>query len=60
MTRASLLLAALFSFVAYGLLALPTVVASLLVIGLTSGVNFVVLQTWAFARRPAQLVPVAA
>lgn len=57
----ALLLAALFSFVAHGLMALPTVFASLLVIGLTSGVNFVVLQSWAFARRPApQLVPVAA
>lgn len=56
----ALLLAALFSFVAHGLMALPTVFASLLVIGLTSGVNFVVLRSWAFARRPAELVPVAA
>ena len=46
----ALLLAALFSFVVHGLLAVPTVVASMIVIALTSGVNFMVLRSWAFAR----------
>ena len=46
----ALLLAALFSFVVHGVLAVPTVVASILVIALTSGVNFMVLRSWAFAR----------
>lgn len=46
----ALLLAALFSFVVHGVLALPTVFASILVIALTSGVNFMVLRSWAFAR----------
>jgi putative flippase GtrA len=44
-----LVLAAIFSFICYRLIGMPTVVASLLVIGLTSGVNFVVLRLWAFA-----------
>ena len=46
----ALLLAALFSFVVHGVLAMPTVLASILVIALTSGVNFMVLRSWAFAR----------
>lgn len=46
----ALLLAALFSFVIHGVLALPTVFASILVIALTSGINFMVLRSWAFAR----------
>jgi putative flippase GtrA len=46
----ALALAAVFSYVVHGTMNLPTVVASLLVIGLTSGVNFVVLRSWAFAR----------
>ena len=46
----ALLLAALFSFVVHGVLAVPTVFASILVIALTSGVNFMVLRSWAFAR----------
>lgn len=46
----ALMLAAVFSYVVHGTMNLPTVVASLLVIGLTSGVNFVVLRSWAFAR----------
>ena len=46
----ALVLAALFSFVIHGVLALPTVFASMLVIMLTSGVNYVVLRSWAFAR----------
>lgn len=44
----ALLLAALFSFIAYGILSVPGVMASTLVIVLTSGVNFVVLRSWAF------------
>lgn len=46
----ALLLAALFSFVIHGITALPSVVVSILVIALTSGVNFMVLRGWAFAR----------
>ena len=46
----ALVLAALFSFIVHGVLALPTVFASILVIALTSGVNFMVLRSWAFAR----------
>ena len=44
-----LALALLFSYVAYHLVAVPTPAAALLVIGLTSVVNFVVLKVWAFA-----------
>lgn len=47
----ALLLAALFSYLAYGLLTLPTYAVSMLVITLTSGMNFVVLRSWAFARQ---------
>ena len=46
----ALLLAAVFSSLAYGVLSMPTPVASALVIMLTSGVNFMVLRVWAFAR----------
>ena len=46
----ALVLAALFSFVIHGVLMLPTVAASMLVISLTSGVNFMVLRSWAFAQ----------
>ncbi|KRA50523.1 GtrA family protein [Devosia sp. Root635] len=46
----ALLLAALFSFVVHGVFSMPTVPASMLVIALTSGVNFMVLRSWAFAR----------
>jgi len=45
----ALVLAALFSFVIYGSLHLPPVAASILVVALTSGVNFMVLRSWAFA-----------
>lgn len=41
--------ASLFSFLAYGVLGLPTLTAAVLVIGLTSGVNFAVVRVWAFA-----------
>jgi putative flippase GtrA len=46
----ALVLAAVFSLVIHGALNLPTVLASMLVIGLTSGVNFMVLRSWAFTR----------
>jgi len=46
-----LALAALFSFIAHGVLAVPSLAGAILVIGLTSGVNFAVLRLWAFARR---------
>ncbi|WP_240230235.1 GtrA family protein [Devosia lacusdianchii] len=46
----ALVLAALFSYVVHGFLSLPTLFASMLVIVLTSGVNFMVLRSWAFAR----------
>ncbi|UJW87074.1 GtrA family protein [Devosia sp. SL43] len=46
----ALVLAAVFSFVINGVLSLPTFFASMLVIGLTSGVNYLVLRSWAFAR----------
>jgi putative flippase GtrA len=46
----ALLLAALFSYVLHGMLGVPTMLASTLVIALTSGVNFAVLRSWAFAR----------
>ena len=42
-------LAAAFSWLAYGIVGLPTAMAALLVIGLTSGVNFMVLRLWAFS-----------
>lgn len=44
-------LAALFSYVCYSLLGMQTAVAALLVICLTSGVNFLVLKLWAFAHQ---------
>ena len=43
-------LATLFSYLAYRVLAMPTLSASMLVIGLTAGINFMVLRLWAFAR----------
>lgn len=55
----ALLLAALFSYVVHGILAVPTLPASILVITLTSGINFVVLRSWAFARTQWAL-PIAA
>jgi putative flippase GtrA len=44
-----LILATLFSLLAYNAFGLPTPLAAFLVIGLTSGVNFVVLRLWAFS-----------
>ena len=46
---AGLAVATGFSWLAYGLVGLPTPVAAMLVIGLTSGVNFVILRLWAFS-----------
>jgi putative flippase GtrA len=46
----AVVLATLFSWLAYGVFSLPSLVASMLVIALTSGLNFVVLRAWAFAR----------
>jgi putative flippase GtrA len=45
---AGLALATLFSFVAYGVVGLPTLAAAAVVIGLTAGVNFLILRRWAF------------
>ena len=45
----ALLLATLFGYVFHGTLALPSLPAAVLVTVLTSGVNFVVLKSWAFA-----------
>lgn len=44
-------LAVLFSWLAYGVVALPTVPAALTVIVLTSGINFFLLRAWAFGRK---------
>ncbi len=44
-----LVLAAAFSWLCYGLIGLPTPVAAMLVIGLTSALNFVILRLWAFS-----------
>lgn len=48
-----LALAIMFSWLAYGVFALPTTVAALSVICLTAGVNFMVLKAWAFRSPPA-------
>ncbi|UYO01102.1 MAG: GtrA family protein [Devosia sp.] len=45
----AMLLAAAFGYVFHGALTLPSLPAALLVVALTSGVNFVVLKSWAFA-----------
>lgn len=47
----ALALAALFGALLNGVAGLPSVAASMLVIALTSGVNFLVLRSWAFAWR---------
>lgn len=43
-------LVSLFSFVCFSVLGGATMIGSLLVLGLTAGVNFAVLKLWAFAR----------
>lgn len=45
----ALLLATLFGFILYGTMSLPSLPAAVLVIVLTSGVNYLVLKGWAFA-----------
>ena len=45
----ALLLASVFSYIAYGVFGLPAFAASVIVTGLISAVNFVVLRVWAFA-----------
>src|SRR5690606_22596224 len=47
----ALCLAALFSYLCYAVLHLTSGWAAVLVIALTSGVNFVLLKLWAFAQR---------
>lgn len=44
-------LVSLFSFVCYDVLGVETAVGSVIVLGLTAGVNFAVLRLWAFAAR---------
>lgn len=44
-------LVTLFSYIVYSRLGLTSVLGTVLVIGLTSGLNFVVLRFWAFAQR---------
>lgn len=44
-----LALATGFSWLCYGLIGLPAPLAALLVIGLTSALNFVILRLWAFS-----------
>ena len=47
----ALLLASAFSYLCYGVLGMATGPAAMLVIALTSGVNFMALKLWAFAVR---------
>jgi putative flippase GtrA len=54
-----LALAAIFSAIAYSVLMLPALWASVLVTGLVSGINFVVLKLWAFAHSPAPTISAA-
>ncbi len=42
-------LATLFSFVCYGVLQLPTLTAAIVVVALTSGINFAIVRMWAFS-----------
>jgi SAM-dependent methyltransferase/putative flippase GtrA len=50
----ALLLATAFSYVAYGVVQLPTPFAAMLVVGLTAGVNFIVLRSWAFSMQATE------
>ena len=43
-------LATLFSWLAYGVVGLPTLLAAGTVIALTSALNFIILRRWAFAK----------
>ena len=44
----ALALASMFSFLLHGAFALPSLTAAILVIALTSGLNYLVLRVWAF------------
>jgi SAM-dependent methyltransferase len=55
----ALCLAALFSYVCYQWLGMQSAVAAILVIGLTSGVNFVLLKLWAFSQGVRRRGPLA-
>jgi putative flippase GtrA len=55
----ALMLASLFSFVFHGTLGLPSLPAALLVIALTSGVNYLILRGWAFAFARPRLLETA-
>jgi len=44
----ALVLASVFSFLLHGAFALPSLMAAILVIALTSGLNYLVLRRWAF------------
>lgn len=46
----ALALATMFSFLLHGTFALPSLMAAILVIALTSGLNYLVLRAWAFNR----------
>ena len=48
----AVLLTSLFSYVCYQLLGMQSWLGAFIVVGLTSGVNFVVLKLWAFAAPP--------
>jgi putative flippase GtrA len=48
---AALLLATLFGYLFHGQFGLPSLPAAVLVAGLTAGVNYLVLKSWAFAFR---------
>jgi putative flippase GtrA len=43
-----LILATVFSYVCYGVFQMPTLSAAIVVVALTSGINFAILRTWAF------------
>ncbi|QQR39826.1 GtrA family protein [Devosia rhizoryzae] len=48
----ALVLASLFGQLFHGVLGLPSLPAALLIVGLTSGLNFVILKLWAFEAAP--------
>jgi putative flippase GtrA len=45
----AIVLVSLFSFICYSVLGVQTAIGSVIVLGLTAGVNFAVLKLWAFA-----------
>jgi putative flippase GtrA len=51
----AIVLVSVFSYLCYSVFGIATAVGSVLVLGLTAGVNFLVLKLWAFAtHRPAE------